>query len=755
MGITDLWGQLIDCICRPPRDHYTVEQLIGGTSGKFRIGRFKGRRDDLTLTNKKGQSLVASHFVPEGAKGKDGRLPCVIYCHCNSGSRRDAEEAVHILLPLGVSVFTLDFATASPSFSLCLSLSLILSRRDSDEAVHVLLPLGVSVFTLDFAGSGLSDGDYVTLGANEVEDVEVAVNHLRSTGKISTLGLWGRSMGAVTALLYAQRDPSIAGLVVDSPFSRLTDLMLEIVAEQNLPIPRPLFKAAVAMMKRSVRKKAGFDLDTVSPLDVVPEAFIPVLFGHATGDSFIKISHSERLHEAYAGDKNLITFEGDHNSRRPEFFHSSVSVFFHNMLQLDTVLEGGNTLDAELRRAANGFEASAASASAAREQEDGVSEEELAQLASAHSGGAAQAIDQWGARARGTLTQQAHDGTAPHPHSSDSADLTSRTSSESRRLEGGQRRAVVDAADNELGGWEDEDDDVDAAALMAAIQASLLESAAAASSGRAAAPGQEGAACGADTAGDGGSSGSTVTAAAAGAAVPVSASAAPAPLSGTVPPQGAAAAASAPATTTTAAATSTPAAAAGLGPGPAPRAGAGEGGAGAAGLTGGDARRSTVEQPSTPLMRPPPAGGHEQPAAGHGPLGQHAHAAAAARAPYLAPAAPAQQQQQAHVRRHAHAHAQPDSAETEAAMLRAAIELSLAESLAPRAAGAPAAAAAAAPAAAAPAHAAAAEAAAPAAGATAASAAAAPPAAPAATAAAASAAAVDAGSPAAGWEGFS
>lgn len=66
------------------------------------------------------------------AKGKDGRLPCVIYCHCNSGSRRDAEEAVYILIPLGVSVFT-----------------------------------------LDFAGSGLSDGDYVTLGANEVDDVEV------------------------------------------------------------------------------------------------------------------------------------------------------------------------------------------------------------------------------------------------------------------------------------------------------------------------------------------------------------------------------------------------------------------------------------------------------------------------------------------------------------------------------------------------------------------------------------------------------
>lgn len=32
-------------------------------------------------------------------------------------------------------------------------------------------------------------------------------------GSTSTIGLWGRSMGAVTALLYSQRDPSVAGMV--------------------------------------------------------------------------------------------------------------------------------------------------------------------------------------------------------------------------------------------------------------------------------------------------------------------------------------------------------------------------------------------------------------------------------------------------------------------------------------------------------------------------------------------------------------
>ena len=62
-------------------------------------------------------------------------------------------------------------------------------------------------------GSGWSEGDYVTLGKREQDDLEVAIQYLRSSGTVTTIGLWGRSMGAVTAILYAHKDPSMACLV--------------------------------------------------------------------------------------------------------------------------------------------------------------------------------------------------------------------------------------------------------------------------------------------------------------------------------------------------------------------------------------------------------------------------------------------------------------------------------------------------------------------------------------------------------------
>lgn len=45
--------------------------------------------------------------------------------------------------------------------------------------------------------------------------------------------------------------------------------------------------------------------------------------------------------EAYAGDKNLIMIEGDHNSPRPSFFFDSTIIFFMSTLHPPGVAEVG------------------------------------------------------------------------------------------------------------------------------------------------------------------------------------------------------------------------------------------------------------------------------------------------------------------------------------------------------------------------------------------------------------------------------
>lgn len=58
--------------------------------------------------------------------------------------------------------------------------------------VPILLPLGVSLCCFDFAGCGLSEGEYVSLGYFETEDLRTVVEHIRRLPSVGVVALWGR-----------------------------------------------------------------------------------------------------------------------------------------------------------------------------------------------------------------------------------------------------------------------------------------------------------------------------------------------------------------------------------------------------------------------------------------------------------------------------------------------------------------------------------------------------------------------------------
>jgi len=258
---------------------------------------FCGRRftrTDFALKTKRGLNLQCSHWEP--VERMNDRIPVVIYMHGNSSAR------VEVLPQLSY-----------------------------------LLALGVAVFSFDFAGSGKSDGEYVSLGYFEREDLMCVIAHLRATKVVSTIALWGRSMGAATALMHGDRDPSIACMILDSSFADLTQLAEEMVdkgREQGIYVPNLVAAVVIRMIRSSVKKQANFDIRHISPIAHADKCFIPALFVAGEHDDFINKRHSEMIHAKYAGDKNMIVVEGDHNSPRPKFMFDSVSIFLQTCLQI-------------------------------------------------------------------------------------------------------------------------------------------------------------------------------------------------------------------------------------------------------------------------------------------------------------------------------------------------------------------------------------------------------------------------------------
>ncbi|KAG6428079.1 hypothetical protein SASPL_112328 [Salvia splendens] len=311
---------LINFIIRPPRAEYNPKNDL--LDQEFLLKGKWYQRKDLEVKNSRGDVLQCSHYMPV-VPPEGSTLPCVIYCHGNS-------SACSWTLAIAVSLLYV--------------IRFIGCRTDASEAAVILLLSNITVFTLDFSGSGLSGGEHVTLGWNEKDDLKAVVDYLRADGNVSFIGLWGRSMGAVTSpegvlsgrifiLMYGAEDPSIAGMVLDSPFSDLVDLMMELVDTYKVRLPKFTVKFAIQYMRKAIQKKAKFDIMELNTIKVAKSCFVPVLFGHAIEDDFIQPHHSDRVFDAYVGDKNIIKFEGDHNSPRPQFYFDSVSIFFNNVLQ--------------------------------------------------------------------------------------------------------------------------------------------------------------------------------------------------------------------------------------------------------------------------------------------------------------------------------------------------------------------------------------------------------------------------------------
>lgn len=62
-----------------------------------------------------------------------------------------------------------------------------------------------------------------------------------------------------------------------------------------------------------MQAKANFDIYNLKPIENLHECFTPALFAHGSQDSLTAPHHSDLMYMKYAGDKNLIKFDGEHN----------------------------------------------------------------------------------------------------------------------------------------------------------------------------------------------------------------------------------------------------------------------------------------------------------------------------------------------------------------------------------------------------------------------------------------------------------
>ena len=293
----DLWKAII----RPSKDEYTQEEL---GPYKFELKGKCYKRTDFELINKRSQKIECSFWEPFDEEREKPRLPCVIYLHGNSSSRCEAYPEVKYLL-----------------------------QRN------------ITIFAFDFCGCGKSEGEYISLGYYEKKDVHCVIEYLLKSKKVSKIGLWGRSMGAVTAIMYANEHPQlIDAMVLDSGFYSLKQLIKELI-ESKIKLPEFIYDKVLNMVKETVKEKAKFDMDIIEPYIYAKNCLVPAFFCHGNDDNFVLPHHCKDLFNEYkCEDKICEMIKGSHNTSRPKELRIKACDFLEKYLR-DDDLQSNETIN--------------------------------------------------------------------------------------------------------------------------------------------------------------------------------------------------------------------------------------------------------------------------------------------------------------------------------------------------------------------------------------------------------------------------
>ena len=283
----NLWKAII----RPSKDIYKIEDL-GYPEFSF-INRSYTRKD-YELVSSEGYLMKCSFYEPEFQFRPKKIMPVIIYLHGNSSSRLEGIGMLKEIL-----------------------------RRD------------INLFVFDFPGCGLSEGDFISLGYHESRDLKIIIDFVEKIPGVGKIGLWGRSMGAATTMIYAHKDNRVKAIVMDSPFADFSILAKDLVLKQ-IKLPNLLITGALKIVGATIKKKNGLNIEKLKPIDSSPKTKIPAIFIHAKDDQLINNKHSDMLFAVYGGkNKKLIKCDGGHNTRRVYKIIKTIGEFFYEHLVND------------------------------------------------------------------------------------------------------------------------------------------------------------------------------------------------------------------------------------------------------------------------------------------------------------------------------------------------------------------------------------------------------------------------------------
>jgi uncharacterized protein len=171
---------------------------------------------------------------------------------------------------------------------------------------------GYNVLCFDFRAHGRSDGQFISVGHHETNDVIGAVHYLKQRPEVdpSRIGVIGFSMGAAATIQAAARCSDIAAVVADSAYATFVDAAKY---SFHLVTRMPHFPMA-PMALHAAKWIMHVDANQWRPIDVIGRiAPRPIMLTHGTLDEIVPVRHAYTLFKAAEEPKELWIVPGAHH----------------------------------------------------------------------------------------------------------------------------------------------------------------------------------------------------------------------------------------------------------------------------------------------------------------------------------------------------------------------------------------------------------------------------------------------------------
>lgn len=199
---------------------------------------------------------------------------------------------------------------------------------------------GFSVLLFDFRYRGESEGDAQTLGAKETWDIQSAVDYLKTRPDVDPkrISVQGNSLGAASAILAAAEKSEVKGVIAESPFTSINDILCHSFKHE---FGIPCFPFA-HVTKWISERRLGIDFDTVAPVEVIDRISPrPILLIDDGQDALYPCDSVEDLYVAAGEPKEFwIVPEAPHGKAwetEPEEYERRVLAFWRETLGITEV----------------------------------------------------------------------------------------------------------------------------------------------------------------------------------------------------------------------------------------------------------------------------------------------------------------------------------------------------------------------------------------------------------------------------------